>query len=123
LLSASAPDTVCAANTGGTPVRDGRPVSTRLITMHHPLVAEFFPLGLEFPARMQLAMDLLHGLLRVIALENSIQPQFFPKYSFNPPSLRPFPFQALSIHIIHVAESLPNFFLTYLLQADKMGGV
>jgi len=43
----------------------------------------YFPFGLEFPARTQLAMDLLRGLLRVIALENSIQPRFFLKNSFN----------------------------------------
>jgi hypothetical protein len=27
----------------GTPVRDGRPVSTRLLLMPHPLVGELFP--------------------------------------------------------------------------------
>jgi hypothetical protein len=68
----------------------------------------YFPLSLEFPARTQRAMDLLRGLLRVIALEKSIQPRFSPIYSFNPPFSHPLPSKAISLHIALVAESHRN---------------
>jgi hypothetical protein len=66
----------------------------------------YFPLGLEFPARTQLAMDLLRSQLRVVALDNSIQPQFSPKYSLNPLISQPLPSNVISFHMGHIAESL-----------------
>jgi hypothetical protein len=76
-------------------------------------LANYFLLDPEFPACADSPADLLRGQPRVIALKNLIQPLFSLKNSFNPPSHRPSPFQALSLHIILIAESLQIFALDF----------